>query len=115
MSPHPDVLVAGAGPAGSATAIHLARAGHHVVVVDRARFPRDKACSEYLSPECVRQLDGLGLLPALRQAGAQPLHGTRVFAPKGATLTGRFAEADPRCADVAGLAVSRRILDQHLV
>lgn len=115
MSRHPDVLIAGAGPAGSATAIHLARAGHHVVVVDRARFPRDKACSEYLSPECVRQLDGLGLLPTLRQAGAQPLHGTRVFAPKGASLTGRFAEADPLRTNATGLAVSRRLLDQQLV
>ena len=115
MSSHPDVLIAGAGPAGSATAIHLARAGHRVVVIDRARFPRDKACSEYLSPECVRQLDGLGLLPALLADGAQPLHGTRVFAPRGSTLTGRFDRALPRPAQTSGLAISRRILDQHLL
>ena len=115
MSRYPEVLIAGAGPAGSATAIHLAQAGHHVVVVDRARFPRDKACSEYLSPECVHQLDGLGLLPALRRAGAEPLLGTRVFGPKGSSLTGRFAEAGPLQAHTTGLSISRRVLDQHLI
>jgi geranylgeranyl reductase family protein len=39
-----DVLVVGGGPAGSATAINLARLGHSVVLVDRAKFPRDKPC-----------------------------------------------------------------------
>ena len=39
-----DVLVVGAGPAGSATAIHLARGGARVLLADRARFPRDKPC-----------------------------------------------------------------------
>src|SRR5262245_62325162 len=39
-----DVLVVGAGPAGSATAIHLARGGASVLLIDKARFPRDKPC-----------------------------------------------------------------------
>src|SRR5687768_18083047 len=52
----PDVLIAGAGPAGAATALRLARAGVRVLVVDRATFPRDKICSEYSSPEGVRHL-----------------------------------------------------------
>ena len=43
----PEVLIAGAGPAGAATALRLARAGVRVTVVDRATFPRDKICSEY--------------------------------------------------------------------
>jgi len=41
-----DVVVVGAGPSGATTALLLARQGHKVVVVDRARFPRDKACGE---------------------------------------------------------------------
>lgn len=111
----PDVLVAGAGPAGSATATHLARAGHRVLVVDRAAFPREKPCSEYMSPEAVRLLERLGVVSDLERAGAQPIEGTRVFGPRGATLFGRFSETTTAPHRSAGLAVARRILDARLV
>jgi flavin-dependent dehydrogenase len=110
-----DVLIAGAGPAGSATATFLARAGYSVVAVDRAAFPRDKACSEYMSPEAVRILARLGVVEALERAGAVPLEGMRLSAPGGATLHGRFALATPRPSYSTGLSVSRRILDHALV
>ena len=91
-----DVLVVGTGPGGSAAAVLLARAGFSVTAVDRAAFPRDKACSEYMSPEAVRLLDRLGVVPELEAAGAAPLHGTRVIAARGSRLHGRFAHAgDP--------------------
>jgi geranylgeranyl reductase family protein len=51
-----DVLVVGAGPAGSATARHLARAGARVLLVDRARFPRDKPCGGGLTGRALRHL-----------------------------------------------------------
>jgi geranylgeranyl reductase family protein len=49
-----DVLVAGAGPAGSASAIHLARGGARVLLADRARFPRDKPCGGGLTGRALR-------------------------------------------------------------
>lgn len=49
-----DVLVVGAGPAGAATAIHLARAGASVLLTDRARFPRDKPCGGGLTGRALR-------------------------------------------------------------
>jgi flavin-dependent dehydrogenase len=110
-----DVLIAGAGPAGSAAAVHLARAGWRVVVVDRAAFPREKPCSEYMSPEAVRLLDRLGVVPDLEAAGAVALAGTTVVAPRGSRLTGLFAEATPRPFRPAGLSLPRRILDARLV
>src|SRR5919106_3526723 len=110
-----DVLVVGAGPAGSATALLLAAAGHSVVMVDRASFPRDKACSEYMSPEAVRILDRLGVVGALEEAGAVPLAGTSVTAARGARLQGRFALAGHRPFRPTGLSVSRRILDHRLL
>ncbi len=110
-----DVLVAGAGPAGSATATLLARAGFSVLLVDRAAFPRDKACSEYMSPEAVRILARLGVVENLEKAGAFPLEGMKVTGPRGATAHGRFALAGYHPFRPTGLSISRRILDHELL
>jgi len=69
-----DVVIIGAGPAGSATALFLARAGYDVTLLDRATFPRDKPCGEYLTPGAVRLLrDELGVLLELMRGGAARL------------------------------------------
>lgn len=59
-----DLVIAGGGPAGLATAIHAARAGLEVVVIEQRAGPIDKACGEGLMPHAVRQLDLLGARPA---------------------------------------------------
>lgn len=56
-----DLVVVGAGPAGSAAAAWAARAGRDVLVVDSARFPRDKPCGDGLTPRAVAELERLGL------------------------------------------------------
>lgn len=56
-----DVLVVGAGPAGSAAAYWLAKAGRDVVLADMATFPRDKTCGDGLTPRAVAELDHMGL------------------------------------------------------
>ncbi|MDT7745185.1 MAG: menaquinone-9 beta-reductase [Actinomycetota bacterium] len=56
-----DVLVVGAGPAGSAAAARAAEAGHDVVLADAAVFPRDKACGDGLTPRAIAELQHLGL------------------------------------------------------
>ncbi|PAY24057.1 FAD-linked oxidoreductase [Dietzia natronolimnaea] len=67
MDPRPrppastDVLVVGCGPAGSATATWLARAGREVTVLDAAAFPRDKTCGDGLTPRAMGEVDRLGL------------------------------------------------------
>jgi geranylgeranyl reductase family protein len=61
-----DAIVVGAGPAGSTTAYRLARAGARVLLVDKARFPRDKPCGGGLTLRAVRQLpEGLGVEPVV--------------------------------------------------
>lgn len=111
-----DVIVVGAGPAGSVTALELARRGRRVLLLDRHAFPRDKACGDCLSPEVTRQLESLGLLRSVEAVAPARLDGWRIFAPDGGSFTGTFARAagaDPRVR--TALALTRRELDAVLV
>jgi menaquinone-9 beta-reductase len=56
-----DVVVVGAGPAGSATAFHLARTGLDVLLLEKTAFPREKVCGDGLTPRAVRSLVAMGV------------------------------------------------------
>jgi geranylgeranyl reductase family protein len=56
-----DVLVVGAGPAGSAAATWAARQGLEVTIIDKEKFPRDKPCGDGLTPRAINELNKLGL------------------------------------------------------
>jgi flavin-dependent dehydrogenase len=111
-----DVVVVGAGPAGSAVAILLAERGLAVTLLDKAVFPRPKICGEYLSPEAARVLDRLGVLKAVDGAGAQPLHGMRITAPDGTVLEGAYPTGGPwRGYRDHALAIRREAFDRILL
>ncbi|MBL8302273.1 MAG: FAD-dependent monooxygenase, partial [Ideonella sp.] len=80
-----DVLVVGAGPAGSAAAARLAAAGLDVVLVDAHAFPRDKVCGDALLPDAHRALERLGVLDQV-MARAHPVSHVAVIAPLGGRL-----------------------------
>lgn len=103
-----DVVVVGAGPAGSVTAALLARRGFRVVLVDRARFPRDKPCGDYCNPGAVRTLETVGCLQQVLAGGAAPITGMAVTAQDGSRLEAPFPSG-------AGLLVPRRHLDAILL
>lgn len=111
-----QVIIVGGGPAGSSAAYFMARAGLDVIVLDRARFPRDKPCSEYMSPQASRILEEMGALSAVESSGAAQLTGMRVHAPNGATIHGEFlADHGYRGYRDRGLAVRRTVLDAILL
>src|ERR1700678_4655111 len=56
-----DVIVVGAGPAGSTTAFYLAQAGLDILLLEKSRFPREKVCGDGLTPRGVRALVAMGI------------------------------------------------------
>ncbi len=74
-----DVLVVGAGPAGSAVAAALATSGRDVLLVEARRHPRAKACAEYASPMIADELARLGVSSEAWRGAARPLAGMRVI------------------------------------
>jgi flavin-dependent dehydrogenase len=77
-----DVLVIGAGPAGSACAWALARGGRRVVLADQHAFPRDKVCGDGLIPDAMAALARIGALDAVL-AVAQPVRHVRCIGSRG--------------------------------
>jgi geranylgeranyl reductase family protein len=93
-----DLLVVGAGPAGSLAAVHAARAGMRVTLVERFRHPRPKACAEYASPRIVEELARAGIPGAAWRETAVPLDGMRVVVG-GSGFDVRYADRrGARCA-----------------
>jgi geranylgeranyl reductase family protein len=121
---HLDAVVVGGGPAGASAAITLARAGRQVMVVDKARFPRDKCCGDGLTADALRQLETLGLRPE-SVPDWQVVHDAWVQGPSGHTVRfplptgqGTFAAVAPRAQlDAALLDVARaagvKVADGH--
>ena len=101
-----DVLIAGAGPAGAVAAIVLSRAGARVLVLDRARFPRDKLCGDTLNPGALAILRRLGLADTAN--GSLRLDGMIVTGEPGVRVTGNYGDA-------CGRALIRRTFDAALL
>ncbi|WP_116271648.1 geranylgeranyl reductase family protein [Pseudofrankia sp. BMG5.36] len=113
-----DVIVVGAGPAGSAAAYHLANTGLDVLLLEKASFPRDKVCGDGLTPRAVASLVRMGIdtgparPPAARPAasggtgaGGAPADGTKGDGTKGDGTKGDAAEADSGWARNKGLRI----------
>jgi geranylgeranyl reductase family protein len=78
LSDTADVIVVGAGPAGSATAYYLASAGLDVLVLEKSHFPREKVCGDGLTPRAVKQLMNMGI-PLAAEDGWLPNKGLRII------------------------------------
>jgi geranylgeranyl reductase family protein len=117
-APAADVAVVGAGPAGAAAAIRLARASRRVALIDKAVFPRDKCCGDGLTTGALRRLARLGLDPGV-VGSWQPVSEAVVVAPNGRQValplppggtfaaTARRSELDAALVDLATRAGAR--------
>ena len=108
-----DVVIVGAGPAGSSCAIRLALAGLRVLLVEKHKFPREKLCGEFISPECLRHFWELGITPqAMVSAGADIVE--TVFYSKrgkGVSFKSKWFGLD----DQSALGLSRARMDNVLM
>lgn len=102
-----DVVVVGAGPAGSVAATVLARGGARVLLLDRARFPRDKLCGDTINPGALAILRRLGLLVAI-EPRARRVAGMVVTGERGVRVQCLYGAGE------GGLAIRRRDLDAAL-
>jgi flavin-dependent dehydrogenase len=107
-----EVIVVGGGPAGSLSAWLLAERGHRVLLLDKARFPRHKACSEYVNPAGARLLGELGLAGDLQTLGAHRMEAMLIHAPGGCRFLADFGIAAPGSE---ALGLSRFRLDALLL
>jgi flavin-dependent dehydrogenase len=114
--PQIPVIIVGAGPAGSVLSGLLAQRGVDTLLLDKATFPREKICGDYLSPGTVRLLNQLDLLDLVCSAGARRLLGMTVTSPDATTFTAEFP-ATPETNGVSpyALSIPRATLDSLLL
>jgi flavin-dependent dehydrogenase len=106
-----DVIIAGGGPAGSSAAIHLARERLRVLLVEQKKFPRAKLCGEFISPECRRHFETLGVAGAMITSDPATLTETVFYSARGHHVTipsSWFGEP-------AALGLSRAVMDNVLL
>lgn len=106
-----DVIIAGAGPAGSSAAIHLARNELRVLLVEQKKFPRAKLCGEFISPECRRHFETLGVADAMTNSDPASLTETVFYSTGGHSVT----IPSSWFGGPAALGLSRAVMDDVLL
>ena len=111
-SPHEfDVIIAGAGPAGSSAAIQLARSDLRVLLVEQKKFPRAKLCGEFISPECRRHFERLGVAEAMANSEPASITETVFYSTRGHHVT----IPSSWFGGPAALGLSRAVMDNVLL
>jgi geranylgeranyl reductase family protein len=100
-----DAIVVGAGPSGSACAFLLAHQGCRVLLLDKARFPRDKVCGDAVGGKALSVLEMLGAIEELKQKGFQRSSGIVFSSPNGSEVE------IPLAPSSAGFVCRRRDFD----
>lgn len=113
MSTDFDVIIVGGGPAGACAALFASKLGLSVLLLDKAKFPRDKSCGGALSSAGVQVLGELGLLPRLLQTPHMPVNQISFFSPLGPSVTVPMLKVDEELP-VTAMVCRRVVLDDFL-
>ena len=101
-----DAIIVGGGPAGAAAGTLMAAQGRSVLLLEKSRFPREKLCGEFISPECRAIFARLGVLDRILAAGPKPIKRMDMLAPDGrrieVPLTWFAADATHRWRSYSG-------------
>jgi len=106
-----DVIVVGAGPGGSTTAAYLGRLGRRVLLLDKAKFPRDKTCGDALSGKSMRVVRELGMLDSLQKMPHGVISGVVFSSPSRDCASIQFHSTDPNREGGRGLCIRRMHTD----
>jgi flavin-dependent dehydrogenase len=106
-----DVIIAGAGPAGASAAIHLAGHDRRVLLVEQKKFPRAKLCGEFISPECQKHFENLGVAEAIATAAPSALTETIFYSTRGHYVS----VPSSWFGGTAALGLSRAVMDDVLL
>ncbi len=101
MNKRSVIAIVGAGPSGTSLSIRLAMAGFKVTLIEREKFPRQKLCGEFISPECQRHFSELGVRETMLAAGGKLLAETHFYA-----MNGSSASIPSEWLNSGGLALS---------
>src|SRR5216684_4095876 len=107
-----DVIIAGGGPAGASAATHLAMRGARVLLAEQKKFPREKLCGEFISPECALHFERLGVIDRMLAASPAHLNETVFYARNGKSVC---VPSQWFGANGSALGLSRAEMDERLL
>lgn len=107
-----DVMIVGAGPAGSSLAIRLATEGFRVAIAEQKKFPRHKLCGEFISPECLAHFSEIGVSEKIAAANGASLRETVFYSLAGRSVSIR---SDVFGSGAVAIGLSRSEMDEILL
>jgi flavin-dependent dehydrogenase len=108
-----DAVIVGGGPAGTSAAIHLAMSGARVLLAEQKKFPRQKLCGEFISPECLDHFERLGVMERMLEANGAELTETRFYSRSGRSVN--VPSEWFGAAHAGALGLSRAEMDARLM